>query len=58
MERLIGIEDARELSYSPPECSPSTVLKGGQGCKRIGKSCMESCLRMKPDRIILARIAW
>ena len=56
-ERLVTIEDARELFISQPNAVHLLYSKGGQGTARVtAKSCMEACLRMKPDRIILAEL--
>ena len=56
-ERLISIEDARELFIPHQNVVHLLYSKGGQGSSNItAKSCMESCLRMKPDRIILAEL--
>ena len=56
-ERLISIEDARELFIPHENVVHLLYSKGGQGSANItAKNCMESCLRMKPDRIILAEL--
>lgn len=56
-ERLITIEDARELFIDQPNVVHLLYSKGVQSTSNISaKSCMESCLRMKPDRIILAEL--
>ncbi len=56
-ERLITIEDARELFIRQPNVVHLLYSKGGQSASNItAKSCMEACLRMKPDRIILAEL--
>lgn len=56
-ERLVTIEDARELFISQPNVVHLLYSKGGQGTSNVtAKSCMEACLRMKPDRIILAEL--
>lgn len=56
-ERLITIEDARELFIPQPNVVHLLYSKGGQSASNItAKSCMEACLRMKPDRIILAEL--
>jgi type IV secretion system protein VirB11 len=57
-ERLISIEDAQELAL---EGHPNHVRlfysKGGQGRSRVTpKQLLEACLRMKPDRILLAEL--
>ncbi len=56
-ERLVTIEDARELFISQPNAVHLLYSKGGQSASNVSaKSCMEACLRMKPDRIILAEL--
>lgn len=56
-ERLVTIEDARELFVRQPNAVHLLYSKGGQGTSKVtAKSCMEACLRMKPDRIILAEL--
>jgi type IV secretion system protein VirB11 len=56
-ERLVTIEDARELFVRQPNVVHLLYSKGGQGTAAVtAKSCMEACLRMKPDRIILAEL--
>ena len=56
-ERLVTIEDARELFIAQPNVVHLLYSKGGQGTASVtAKSCMEACLRMKPDRIILAEL--
>lgn len=56
-ERLVTIEDARELFVSQQNVVHLLYSKGGQSASNVSaKSCMEACLRMKPDRIILAEL--
>ncbi|MET4727351.1 type IV secretion system protein VirB11 [Lysobacter enzymogenes] len=56
-ERLVTIEDARELFITQPNVVHLLYSKGGQSTSNVtAKSCMEACLRMKPDRIILAEL--
>jgi type IV secretion system protein VirB11 len=56
-ERLVSIEDARELFLEQPNVVHLLYSKGGQSVSNVtAKSCMEACLRMKPDRIILAEL--
>lgn len=56
-ERLITIEDARELFIQQPNVVHLLYSKGGQSSSNVtAKTCMEACLRMKPDRIILAEL--
>jgi type IV secretion system protein VirB11 len=57
-ERLITIEDTPEL---PLDRHPNHVhlfySKGDQGAARVSpKQLLEACLRMKPDRILLAEL--
>lgn len=56
-ERLVTIEDARELFITQPNVVNLLYSKGGQSTSHVtAKSCMEACLRMRPDRIILAEL--
>nr|WP_208543302.1 P-type DNA transfer ATPase VirB11 [Lysobacter alkalisoli] len=56
-ERLVTIEDARELFIPQPNVVHLLYSKGGQSTSNVtAKTCMEACLRMKPDRIILAEL--
>ena len=56
-ERLVTIEDARELFLSQPNVVHLLYSKGGLSTSSVtARSCMEACLRMKPDRIILAEL--
>ena len=56
-ERLVTIEDARELFIPQPNVVHLLYSKGGQSISNVSaKRCMEACLRMKPDRIILAEL--
>ncbi|MGK2911364.1 MAG: P-type DNA transfer ATPase VirB11 [Sphingobium sp.] len=56
-ERLVTIEDARELFIEQPNVVHLLYSKGGQSMSNVtAKTCMEACLRMKPDRIILAEL--
>lgn len=56
-ERLVTIEDARELFINQPNVVHLLYSKGGQSSSNVtAKSCMEACLRMKPNRIILAEL--
>jgi type IV secretion system protein VirB11 len=57
-ERLITIEDARELVLdSHPNHVRLFYSKDDQGLSRVTpKQLLESCLRMKPDRILLAEL--
>ena len=57
-ERLISIEDAQELVLdSHPNHVRLFYSKDDQGLSRVTpKQLLESCLRMKPDRILLAEL--
>jgi len=57
-ERLITIEDAKELSLDRhPNHVRLYYSKDDQGLARITpKQLLESCLRMRPDRILLAEL--
>ncbi|MGA2562426.1 MAG: P-type DNA transfer ATPase VirB11 [Steroidobacteraceae bacterium] len=57
-ERLITIEDARELVLDQhPNHVRLFYSKDDQGLSRVTpKQLLESCLRMKPDRILLAEL--
>jgi type IV secretion system protein VirB11 len=57
-ERLISIEDAQELVLDRhPNHVRLFYSKGGQGRSKVTpKQLLEACLRMKPDRILLAEL--
>ena len=57
-ERLVTIEDARELVLDPhPNHVRLFYSKDDQGLSRVTpKQLLESCLRMSPDRILLAEL--
>ena len=56
-ERLISIEDTPELVISQPNHVRLFYSKGGQGLAKISaKDLLESCLRMRPDRILLQEL--
>lgn len=57
-ERLVTIEDAQELVLDRhPNHVRLFYSKDGQGLARVTpKQLLESCLRMKPDRILLAEL--
>jgi type IV secretion system protein VirB11 len=57
-ERLVTIEDAQELVLDRhPNHVRLFYSKGGQGRSRVTpKQLLEACLRMKPDRILLAEL--
>ena len=56
-ERLITIEDARELVVPHRNAVHLLYAKDGQGLAHIGaKQLLESALRMRPDRILLQEL--
>lgn len=56
-ERIISIEDTPELVIPQPNHVRLFYSKGGKGMARIGaKDLLESCLRMRPDRILLQEL--
>lgn len=57
-ERLVTIEDAKELVLDQhPNSVRLYYSKDGQGQARLTpKQLLESCLRMRPDRILLAEL--
>lgn len=56
-ERLITIEDVRELFVPHQNAVHLIYSKGAQSISNATpKSLLESCLRMKPDRILLAEV--
>lgn len=56
-ERIITIEDVRELFLPHENTVHLLYSKGGQGKANVKpKDLLESCLRMKPDRILLAEL--
>jgi type IV secretion system protein VirB11 len=56
-ERLIAIEDAAELVIPHSNCVRLLYAKDGQGLAKVGpRELLESCLRMRPDRILLQEL--
>jgi type IV secretion system protein VirB11 len=56
-ERIISIEDTPELIIPQPNHVRLFYSKGGQGLSKAGaKELLESCLRMRPDRILLQEL--
>ena len=56
-ERIVTIEDVRELFLPHQNAVHLLYSKGGQGMASVlPKDLLESCLRMKPDRILLAEL--
>jgi type IV secretion system protein VirB11 len=56
-ERIITIEDTRELEIPQPNHVRLFYSKGNQGTSAIrAKDLLEACLRMRPDRIMLQEL--
>lgn len=56
-ERLIAIEDAKELAFPHPNTCRLFFSRDGAGVSPVTvKDLLVSCLRMKPDRIMLAEL--
>jgi len=56
-ERLITVEDAREIQMEQPNRLHLLVSKGGQGrCKVTTGDQIEACLRLSPSRIIVGEL--
>jgi type IV secretion system protein VirB11 len=56
-ERLLTIEDARELTVPHRNAVHLLFTKDGQGLAQVGaKQLLESALRMRPDRILLQEL--
>ena len=56
-ERLITIEDARELTVPHRNAVHLLYAKDGQGLAQVGaRELLESALRMRPDRILLQEL--
>lgn len=56
-ERILTIEDALELEVPQPNHVRLLYSKDGQGLSKLGpKQLLESCLRMRPDRILLQEL--
>lgn len=56
-ERIITIEDTLELDVPPPNHVRLLYSKDGQSLSKAGpKQLLESCLRMRPDRILLQEL--
>ncbi len=57
VERLISIEDARELRMAHPNCVHLVAARGGQGEAIVTPNdLLEAALRMRPDRILLGEL--
>ncbi|MGO4569455.1 P-type DNA transfer ATPase VirB11 [Rhizobium sp. 2YAF20] len=56
-ERLVSIEDTRELKPPQPNYLALVTSKGGQGRARTTiQECLEAALRLRPDRIFMGEI--
>ena len=56
-ERILTIEDARELTLPHRNAVHLLYAKDGQGLAKVGpKALLESALRMRPDRILLQEL--
>ena len=56
-DRIISIEDTRELNPPQPNYVPLIASKGGQGLSTATiQSLLEASLRMRPDRIFLGEL--
>ncbi len=55
LERIITIEDAQEL-YPPHKNQVALIADRKRDSERLPSRLLESCLRMRPDRIILGEI--
>ena len=56
-ERIVTIEDTLELDVPPPNHVRLLYSKDGQSLSMAGpKQLLESCLRMRPDRILLQEL--
>lgn len=56
-ERLVSIEDTRELKPPQPNYLALVASKGGQGrAKTTIQDCLEAALRLRPDRIFMGEI--
>lgn len=56
-ERLLTIEDTREVRVTQPNCAHLIASKGEQGIAKIKmQDLFECCLRLRPDRIFLSEL--
>ena len=56
-ERIITVEDAREVEIDNPNCVHLLASKGGQGRANVStQDLIEACLRLRPDRIIVGEL--
>ena len=56
-ERLITVEDAREIELNHPNRVHLLASKGGQGRSKVTtQDLIEACLRLRPERIIVGEL--
>lgn len=56
-ERLITLEDTREVNLTQPNCAYLLASKGEQGLTKVDLLALfEACLRLRPDRILLSEL--
>lgn len=56
-ERLITVEDAREITLKQPNILHLIASKGGQGLAKVGtQDLIEACLRLAPSRLIVGEL--
>jgi type IV secretion system protein VirB11 len=56
-ERIVTIEDTRELRMAQPNCVHLVASRGDQGEARVGvPELLEASLRLRPDRILLGEL--
>lgn len=56
-ERIITIEDAKELDPPHPNTLQLYYSRGGQGISKVtAQDLMEACLRLRPERIFLGEV--
>lgn len=56
-ERIVTVEDSREISLDHPNRVHLLASKGGQGRARVTtQDLIEACLRLRPDRIIVGEL--
>lgn len=56
-ERLITVEDAREINLDQPNKLHLMASKGGQGLAKVNtQDLIEACLRLAPSRIIVGEL--
>ncbi len=56
-ERILTIEDAREVKVPHQNCVHLVASRGGQGLAKVTpQELLEACLRLRPDRILLGEL--